>query len=197
MDFWNRFEQFFGEKIPPCLMKLLFECGYSCSATIRDISSEDINDMELYIEENLNHIVKSIECCHSDAYRNQKKFRFLPAHRKFIQSLKSRLALMNSDHKLNYQNSLDQLSPLLRTIIENARNNLNKIPKQYRYNEIIRYFSMYLYMVCGRFSYEILCSNLSLPQSSTVRKFFLIKPYLFIRYVQFRSIIFHNSTLHK
>lgn len=172
MDFWNRFETFFGEKFPPCLIELLFECGYSCSTTIQELSLEDVNDMELYIEENLKHIVKNFKCCHSDAYRNQTKFRFLPAHRKFVQSLKARMNLMNSDIESTHQSSLDQFSPLLKILIKNATENLNKIPTQCRYLEIIRYFSMYLYMVCGRFSYEILCSNLPLPQSSTVRKCF-------------------------
>lgn len=196
MDFWNSFEKFFGEKFPPCLIKLLLECGYSCSATIQEMSSEDINDIELYIEENLKHIVEDLECCHSDAYRNQKKFRFLPAHRKFVQSLKSRIKQMNSDAESTHQSSLDQFSPLLKIIIANARNNLNKIPTQCRYLEIIRYFSMYLYMVCGRFSYEILCSNLPLPQSSTVRKFFN-KITSFFRYNEFRFMISDNSSLHK
>lgn len=135
--------------------------------------------MELYIELNLKHVVKMFKCCHADTYQNQKQFKFLPAHRKVLLNMKAQIAEMKSNGTIitNHisQFTFDQFSPLLQIIILYIY--LNQISTQFRYHEIIRYFAMYLYMVCGKLCYETLCSNLPLPQPSTVRKSLLFKHY--------------------
>lgn len=59
-------------------------------------------------------------------------------------------------------------SNLLYEFITSALKNFKKTPNQYRYSEIIKHFSIYVYMMCGRNLYETLSRNLPIPAASTV-----------------------------
>lgn len=174
MDFWQQLENCSGEKFPPCLIKLLKECGYNSYSTITDFTEMDINNMEQFINENLKYVVADFKCCNAISYQKQTKFKFLPGHRNFILNLKCRLSseeiISSILSKSKDQNTNKHFVPLLQTLIRTAEQNVNKISTQFRYDEIIRYFDMYIHMVCGKMCYETLSSNLPLPTSSTVRK---------------------------
>ena len=174
IDFWKNFEDKVGEKFPPCVVELLKECGYNETSTLSELSKEIIVELENYIENNLKHVVANLKCCNSHTYLRQNVFKFLPAHKNFILSLKGRIDLMKSNsgaaHSSNDRYSFEQFPRLLKIFIQTVESNLNKVPTQFRYNEVIRYFSMYIHMVCGKMCYETLSGNLPLPKSSTVRK---------------------------
>lgn len=65
-------------------------------------------------------------------------------------------------------------SHLLNMLINNAKYNSNKDPKGYRYDECIRYFATYIYIMCGKACYETLSANLPIPKAQTIRTYFLI-----------------------
>lgn len=90
MDFYSHFEDIIGEKFPPCVVKLLKECGYSTSSTLHEFTSKNIDEMEEFIEENSKEVLSNLNCCNASTYKNQKVFKFLPAHRKFIISLSAK-----------------------------------------------------------------------------------------------------------
>lgn len=60
-----------------------------------------------------------------------------------------------------------QLQQMIRTAIKNYdRDNNHNI-----YSTEIQHWATYLYMMCGKATYEVLCKNLPLPQVNTVRKY--------------------------
>lgn len=90
----------------------------------------------------------------------------LPAHRRTILNLKN--YLQEEEPATDYVRTAD-FSSSLKTLIETANRNVNKIPTQYRYCDIIRYFCVYIYLTRGKMCYETLCRNLPLPQPSSIR----------------------------
>lgn len=76
MDFWKHFESCDGEHFPPCVIKLLKECGYTSISAINHLQSQDIDIIENFIDENLKYIVVELKCCNSSTYQNQKRFKF-------------------------------------------------------------------------------------------------------------------------
>lgn len=174
-SFWSKIESFMDEKLPPCVKKILSETGYDNSVSLADMQPIEIN----YIEESLNKefhfIIENLECCHSTTYKNQQTFRFLPGHRKLILRLSNVLLEMNELESVasncpKNSNYLNDLSFLMKTLIETAERNAHKIPTQHRYCEIVRCFAAYIYMTCGKMCYETLCRNLPLPQPSSICK---------------------------
>lgn len=196
MNFWQQLENSVGENFPPCVVELLKECGYNSSFAINALQAKDISEIENFIDENLKYIVDDMKCCNSHTYKNQKHFKFLPAHRSFILNLKNRSSLIKSvPEKCSSsieQSSIKEFSALLQTLIRTAEQNANKVPTQFRYHEVIKYFAMYIHMVCGKMCYETLSSNLPLPQSSTVRKhYYTIKINYSVANILFIILIVH------
>lgn len=65
------------------------------------------------------------------------------------------------------QHSTD-FTHILKLILESAENNLGREPKGRRYNQCLKEFSTYIYLMCGRSCYETLSANLPLPQANTI-----------------------------
>lgn len=174
MDALEQIEKNCGEEFPKCVIRLLKECGYCTSATLHEFTQDDIAEMEKFIEINCKDLISKLNCCNATSYKNQKVFKFLPAHRKFVLSLNAKYQKTKNNSSASkssiQSNTIKQFSQLLQTLMGTAQQNVDKIPTQYRYDETIRYFAMYIYMICGKMCYETLSSNLPLPKASTVRK---------------------------
>lgn len=56
----------------------------------------------------------------------------------------------------------------MRELIKTAKNNAGKDFRQRRFSPSLQHFGMFLYMMCGKASYEIICNNIPLPQASTI-----------------------------
>lgn len=150
-------------------------------------------ELENYIDKRLRNIFAELKCKHNETYsKSIGKFQFLPGHRALILNLKpslkqsffnmststssnlSTIPTSSSNFGEILSNILDEVrkspafSNVLREIIESAINNYAKTPNLYRYSEFIRYFALYLFLLCGRRSYEILSSNLPFPSASTI-----------------------------
>lgn len=171
-NFWSRVENISNEKFPPCVVKLLEECGYIHSSTITKFTLDDIEQLEVYIDTNLRSIIEELKCCNASSYKSQQRFKFLPGHRKFILSLKDRISLLDKCESDDKTPKLNHKVPrLLQLLNENVERNTDRAPTCLRHHRNIRDFASYLHMICGKLCYEFLSKNLPLPQSSTVRKY--------------------------
>lgn len=168
---WKRIETNYGEELPPCIIKILEEVGYSTSMSISSIQPADIECIEEFVNGDLRHILNELTCCNSETYKNQNEFRLLPGHRNMILNLKNYLQETQVDKpSFQLKSHSSVFSFLLSEIIRTAETNASKVPTQYRYSEIIRWFAVYIYMTCGKLCYETLCRNLPLPQPSSICK---------------------------
>lgn len=59
------------------------------------------------------------------------------------------------------------LQAMIQSYQQNARN--DKFHAQY--NDLIRYFATYVFLLAGRSCYEFLKSNIALPSTKTVREY--------------------------
>lgn len=82
-------------------------------------------------------------------------------------------------NKLNEQPSDDtfsikdvSFSPILREMIISASSNYHKTPNAHRFSKLLMDFSVYMYIMAGKATYDILCANLPLPKSGTVGMIF-------------------------
>lgn len=177
MDFWSEFEDYVGCELPTGIIYILKECGYDNQISLDNFTAAKIQEIEAYLQLN-QHLFENYEICKSLKFKKGNEFTFVPGHRSFLLNLKDYVDRFNH-FKTNTKdfsksdNVQDLEIPfLLKILIKTAEQNLEKNPKQYRYCEIIRYFAIYLYILCGKAGYETLCVNLPLPQISTIRKFY-------------------------
>lgn len=123
-------------------------------------------------------------------YADDQTFKLLPGHRRIILNLSNMIcdaenASENDNSKAEKPMDLSNFSVVLQSLIETALSNANKNSKQHRYNEIIRSFSTYVYLMCGRACYETLSANLPIPKASTICKWNTILYYL----IQFLCVV--------
>lgn len=146
-------------------------------------------ELENYVGEKLLNVVAELKCSHGETYSKLvRKFRFLPGHRALILNLKQQFSLIRTSISPNQRmlptniedilsNILEEVknspafSELLKEIIESAIKNYAKTPNLRRYSEFMRYFALYLFLLCGRRSYELICSNLPFPSTPTICEF--------------------------
>lgn len=101
-----------------------------------------------------------------------KTFAFKPGHKSAIIHLANQTKLLEKvEADVNMQYKMSDFSLILKTFIETAESNYGRDPKGFRYNDINRYFSTFVYLFCGRACYETLSANLPIPQADTIRKF--------------------------
>lgn len=113
----------------------------------------------------------SEQCFDKTIYKPFKQF--LPGHRASL------LAMPNLVEEYELQTKMQQsekhikeddpqLTFIMEELIKTAKNNANKKLTHRRYPQSLQNFGMFLYMMCGKASYEIICNNIPLPQASTM-----------------------------
>lgn len=186
---WISIEKTFNQKIPECVKEILNANGFSTELSLLSINAEILQNIEKFTNEHLEDTITKLICCYSNIYKAQvieKKFCFMPGHKALILQLhkhleenrqKCQMALGETSSISHIEamaqsiKSMPALSNILKEFVLNAMENFGKIPTQNRYTDIIKYFSIYIYMVCGQKSYEVLQSNLSLPAVSTISEY--------------------------
>lgn len=123
--------------------------------------------MENHITVNYMEEIKMFNCCHSTYYKNQEVFKFLPGHASTVGALpkyveKYRIA-QQPEFELN-----GRYSPILEELIKTADLNLFKDKHHATYSDTLRWFATYIFLLCGRSCYEVLCANLPLPSTKTI-----------------------------
>lgn len=164
-------------------MNILERSGFDTKCSISSIDVNTIATIEQYA-------VEDRTVLENTSYEHVKNFKFKPGHRIFILDLPNqikRLNEMESDDKEQYNSS--NFSYMLKTLIDTAQRNSMRNPKGFRYNEAVRYFATYIYLLCGKACYETLSANLPIPQASTICRCFNFC----LSYYFFRLITKNNS----
>lgn len=157
--FWQTIKKKFeettpNETIPSEIIEILSSAGYDNSMSLTDISNDDINAIEIFWRKE----------------SRTEEFSFLPGQTKFIKELGKKIVQYEQmDYKRN-QFALSNASLIMREMFNNLKQNQNVAPTGRRYSEILQWFGTYIFMLSGKAAYEVLCSNLPLPQAATVCK---------------------------
>lgn len=84
-------------------------------------------------------------------------------------------AQITSDERPNETNKTftvenPAFSTVLREIISSALTNFNRDPKTRVFSDLLMKFSIYIYILAGIASYEVISANLPLPKATTICK---------------------------
>lgn len=173
--FLTIFNRFVGNEIPEVLIKILTATGFDTKCALDLLTEKSIAEIEGYVNANRATIANT-------TYEKKLNFKFLPGHRSILLSFPKKIQSFNEkSNEISYCDSSD-FSFILKSLIETVESNAGKHPKAVRYNEVVKYFSLYIYLHCGRACYETLSANLPIPKANTICEFiaFLICSSLFI-----------------
>lgn len=134
--------------------------------------------------EDFKEIIQNRECVFPQTYINDinnKTFKFLPGHASIIVGVSEKFSkaadLREQKLQTNFANILDQINSfepalpnILKELFQTALSNSQVTDNLNRYPDTLKYFAMYIYLLCGRQCYEVLCSNLAMPAASTIGK---------------------------
>lgn len=162
---WFKIQRLINEPLPECIKRILSWCAYDTFASLRHINCESITEIQRQVNLHFRSKLKELNCCHSDHYKQQSEFELLPGHRDFILALPAYLCASIASSTQN-----TAFSTVLNSMIETAQQNSDRDKHNAQYNDIIRCFSTYVFLLCGRSCYEVLNSNLPLPSTRTVCK---------------------------
>lgn len=165
---WSFLENVLGETVPACIKKILYTCGYNTIASLRNINENSVLKIEEFINESGCEVIKTLDCCFAEVYQKQNIFKLLPGHNALL--LEFPKYLSSQQQHVSCAMPKKNYSLILNKLIETAENNANKDKNNYKYDDIIRYFATYVYILCGKYCYEFLCHNLPLPSTKTVCK---------------------------
>lgn len=182
----NKLEQFIGHIIPKSLKILLQTCGYNSLLSLKQISIEKIRTMEQFIQMNRAKILRELNGIDENAagiYKEQVHFAFLPGHRNILLDFPKHIADMQNSMRIqSVSNQIlgenvrkaefsREFSHILNQMITTAEMNMNKKSKhKNEYTDDVKYFSTYIFLMCGRTCYETLSKNLPMPSTKTICK---------------------------
>lgn len=162
------------------MRRILEASGYDTEISLSALNEANLLRVESFAQESLQHVIAELHCSHCEVYQKQSNFQFIPGHRTFILEIPTKLQSNSKPVTLSMlcQKLIDRLSimptatDLLNEFLKAVVINENTCKTRNRYSEVIQYFSIYIYMLCGRHCYEILSNNLPMPEAVTVREFF-------------------------
>lgn len=178
---WTILEKCIGDKVPMCLKVLLWKTGYDSLYSVKYISNDNIEKIEKFIQRKRKLIMPQLDelCDENDTalaeYKKQRIFEFLPGHRSILLDLPRSIEnmqsqVMNADTTDLPFELPSEYSVILKEFVDTANNNLHKSKNAYQYNDIVKYFSTYIFLLCGRTCYETLNKNLPIPSTKTICK---------------------------
>lgn len=186
---WAALENVFGQRVPMFLKLLLWKTGYDSLLSVKQISTDAVKELEEYIQRKKNQIFPEIFAelnnfgndDHSlSGYNDQEVFEFLPGHRTILMSFRNNIENMQlqivdqlrDDATYGTDQSMDigKYSVILRELIKTADHNWNKSKYANQYNDVVKYFSTYIFLLCGKVCYETLNKNLPIPSTKTICK---------------------------
>lgn len=159
------------ESLPESVVEILKRSDYDNATSISGLNERNIIELEKFVTEHF------IDLIRTDATYSHisKTFHFLPGHKTHLLLLPT---VIEKFRKNSMSKQLDKqpiklngATFILKEIVESFRKNVSNQPKQRRYSEVLQYFAIYVYMLCGKAGYEIVCKNLPLPQISTISKY--------------------------
>lgn len=187
-------ENFIGQNVPDILKLLLYVSGYDTLISIKQLTSTKIANLEQWINKSLHEgysgLVKIFEnnaynesVLYKDIIKRKGNFEFLPGHRDILSSLPKMITDMQAGNtadgtqRIIQENDVSKYSVILTKLIESANKNFNKSKYAYQYNDTLKYFATYVFLLCGRMCYETLSKNLPIPSTKTIRKYIEIRDF--------------------
>lgn len=191
---WYEVEKLCKESLPSCVKKILSWSGYNTILSLQAISSESLLQIETHINIHCLGMIKNLDCCYSEFYSEQKLFKLLPGHQDLILEVAKVIKCQLHDqlsqnshfsHESNkrvtcgvsVKNAYDfneyikkhcGLSTIMKELIQTALKNSKSHKNHAEYSDILRFFATYIFLLCGRSCYKVLCDNLPFPSISTV-----------------------------
>lgn len=188
---WVDIEHFNQIEVPMCLKFILSKCGYDTMLSLKYISETAITEIECHVRKYKNKIFSDgndmDQCLHE--YKNQDLFTILPGHRSILLDLPQCIRKMQAEKTLygdgntnvmtNVETVVDtssavtttDYSAILNELIKSAKTNQNKPKNAYTYEDIIKHFSTYIFLLCGKTCYDTLSANLPIPGTKSIREF--------------------------
>lgn len=140
-------------------------------ASLKLLNENNLDRLEKAIDEE-REVLLNLNCAHAETYKGQKKFKFLTGHRivilKWCETLNDESHQASSNETFNVNHPA--FSPIMRCLILDTMNNFGKPPNTNRYAKLLMDFSIYIYIMAGKATYEILSKNMALPAPSTIGK---------------------------
>lgn len=174
MKMWSNLESATNYILPINLKNILSMSGFDSVVSLKYISQQTIVDTEKYIAKNLLYFQK---CLNSDdpstvAYKKQRSFEILPGHKAILLALPD--IIKNIESQNNIENALaDNIKKypiILKKLVESFEKNKNMSKHANHYDDVLKCFATYIFMLCGRTCYETICKNLPIPSIKTIRK---------------------------
>lgn len=135
------------------------------------LSESSILDIEEYITNSYKNIFHEFTCRHTDIYKTQTHFKFLPGHRLLLLSLPNHAMKISPQIENRISTTQNQsFSVVLNELIKTAELNSGREMHHVRYSDIVRYFSTVIFLLGGKNLYETLVKNLPIPSSKTIRE---------------------------
>lgn len=141
-------EEIIGESVPNCIKTFLSVCAYDTFSSLQNISPESLNEIERLMNIKT-EAIQGLDCCHSIVYKSQNQFKLLPGHRVFLLSM-STYKFINTQIDDSTATQSSTLPVVLQAMIQTCLQNSGSNKYHAHYNDLIRYFAMYVFLSAGR-----------------------------------------------
>lgn len=174
---WKKIESSIGQIIPMNVKTFLCLGGYDSVLSIKQIDAEKMHALEKYLQNLIQSDRRLLEKLDKNdkttlVYTSQNVFNLLPGHSAILLALPELIKTMCDIDMLQACNQEpEEFSVILSKLIESARKNKNKPKNAFKYDDIIKNFSTYIFLLCGRTCYETLYKNLPIPSIKTIREY--------------------------
>lgn len=172
--FWPNVEKIVGESIPKCIQEILTACGYSNLLSLKTLSVESIAQIDKHVNVNCRDLIQNLSCSHAEYYKTQHTFQLLPGHRQLIIAMGKAIDQHFENHDESEYELLTKaieknscFSVVMKELMKTALR--NELKNKAQYSDIVRYFATYIFILCGRSCYTVLCKNLPLPSITSIR----------------------------
>lgn len=169
---WAEIEKIIGDTLPPCVKSFLNLSACESLTALREINENNIVEIGEFMSNCDRNVLDELDCCHSEQYKKQTKFKFLPGHRAVLLSLPNKIR-QNSEKKCEKKcvQSNTEFPVILNELISTAQENALKLKNSSEYSNTIRFFFTYIYLMSGKSAYETLQKNLPIPSTKTIRTY--------------------------
>lgn len=152
------------DDIPESVVYILCESGFTSVAALKNINHDTVKSIEHYVDDNFDSLIGGLR-----DYKRNRPFKLKPGHAMAIESIPELLSQTTIIEKSKTIVPND-FQFVLKWLIESAEKNSGREPKGRRFDETVKLFATYLYIMSGRACYDTLSANLPLPQTTTIRE---------------------------
>lgn len=138
-------------------------------ASLRCLNEAILINLEQQVDQKRGRIIGNNLKCKHYMINSSEEFKFLLGHKQLLLNFCQNIGDISPSDKFSINSPAFQ--PVLREMITASLKNYNKSENIRRFPELLIQFAIYIYILAGKQSYEVLCSNMMLPKSGTICKF--------------------------